>query len=233
MCGTLWFTRKSLVLLTGNRPFSEWASLLVILMSWANLSLGYELWYRVPYDIPSLFFFSACIYLILSRNFLAFYPVFVLATFNRETSIFLVLFFAICEWESGLVLMLHLFAQVMLWIATKAYLRHLFRANGTVMADVHHLKSNLHFLMNPSQWPQLASIFAFMLPVIFFGFHWIRDRRIQFAVLSIFPLWFALMMVVGVIIEIRVFNELSALSALAVGLILFHRRRAVASTVVE
>jgi hypothetical protein len=60
------------------------------------------------------------------------------------------------------------------------------------------------------------------LPVIVLGFKWIQDPRIQWACKLLFPLWFAAMLMMGVILEMRVFTEMISIEALAVGLIAYN-----------
>jgi hypothetical protein len=234
LLGALVATQMSLLTLTKNARFSRWAGFLVLYMAAFNLSLSYGLSYTLPYDIPSLFFFCVGVYLVLTRRTLLYYAVFVVATFNRETTCFLTLFFLICEWYATEDtsrsrrmgrLAAHAALQAVIWVAIKSYMTHLFRGNPV---EVHsggimtlHLAQNIHFLLNPSEWPQLLGIYGFTLPILMLGFHWIGDRRIRTACLLMVPLWFVVMMITGVIVEVRVFDELSALLALAMGLIVY------------
>ena len=63
---------------------------------------------------------------------------------------------------------------------------------------------------------------GFLLPVIVFGFKWIQDSRIQWACKLLLPFWFVAMVMMGVILEMRVFTEMISIEALAVGLIAFN-----------
>jgi hypothetical protein len=234
MLGALYVTQMSLRVLTKDERFSRWACFGVLYMVMFNLSLSYGLGYTLPYDIPSLFFFCLCFYLVLTRKYLLYYLAFIVATFNRETTCFLTLFFLICEWlalkENPLrgkgKLIAHVFVQLVIWVGIKSYLTHLFRGNPVETQNngvaMFRVGENIHFLLNPGQWPLLLSIFGFTLPLLVFGFRWIQDRRIRTACLLFFPLWFAVMMITGVIVEVRVFDELSALLSLACALIVYH-----------
>ena len=51
------------------------------------------------YDIPSVFFFTLGLLLLYRRNWLLFYPVFLLATFNRESTCFLTVVFLITSFR--------------------------------------------------------------------------------------------------------------------------------------
>jgi len=233
--GAVYATQVSLNALTGDKRFSRWACLIVLYMATFNLSLSYGLDFTLPYDVPSLFFFCLCVCLVLKRKLILYYAVFVLATFNRETSCFITFFFLICEWFAStnlipsrrwLRLASHAVLQAMIWIAIKSYLTILFRSNpvetNTNGVFVFNVAKNLRFLLNPDEWPQLLSIFGFTLPLLVLGFRWIRDRRIQSACLVMVPLWFLSMMIVGVIIEVRIFDELSSILSLALALMVYN-----------
>lgn len=233
--GAVYATQASLSQLTGDKRFSRWACLILLYMATFNLSLSYGLAFTLPYDVPSLFFFSLCIWLVLKQKTVLYYAVFILATFNRETTCFITFFFLICEWFASADLTVprrwwrlasHAILQAMIWVAIKAYLTFLFRANPVEMNTngvfVLNVAKNLRFLLNPGEWPQLLSIFGFALPLLVLGFRWIQDRRIQSACLVMVPLWFLSMMMVGVIIEVRIFDELSAILSLAVALIVYN-----------
>jgi len=233
--GAVYATQASINVLTGDKRFSRWACLIVLYMATFNLSLSYGLGFTLPYDVPSLFFFCLCICLILKQKPIAYYAVFALATFNRETTCFITFFFLICEWFASANLTSsrrwwrlasHAVLQAFIWVAIKSYLTLLFRANPVETNNngvfVFNVAKNIRFLLNPGEWPQLLSIFGFTLPLLVLGYSWIRDRRIQRACLIMVPLWFVGMMMVGVIIEIRIFNELSALLSLAVTLIVYN-----------
>lgn len=231
MLGSLWATAGSINILVSNKTFSRWAAFIVGYMAIFNLLLEYDLPYRLPYDMTSLLFFCVGLNLILRRNWILYYPVLVLATFNRETSCFLILFFLICEYIRkdkripGLTA--HVISQLVIWIGVKSYLGWLLRnnaadVNGRALMNFHHITQNIKFLLNPGQWPQLISVWGFTLPLIIFGLPYVRDLRIRAAVCIMLPLWFAIMMATGVLIEIRIFNELSSLMALAVSLIIFN-----------
>ena len=95
--GAITFTRGSLYLLTSHSTFSRWAALLVAFMAYFNLPFVYGLAYTLPYDLPSLFFFTGCIFCVLRRSYFLFYLLFMLGIFNRETICFVTLFFLVWE----------------------------------------------------------------------------------------------------------------------------------------
>ena len=229
--GSVLFTWRSLSSLTRDEQFSRWASLLVVYMAYFHFPMAFGLNFFLPYDLPSLLFFCGCIYSVICRRMALFYVFFVLGTFNRETICMTTLFLAIWRWDEMkqrigvLVLSGHILTQAALWIAIKLYLSHLFAAN---VADTAHasfyykLAYNLRTIVKPQQWPVLLSVFGFTLPVTLAWRKWIQNAAME-RELFLLPAWFAVMMMVGVIIEIRVFSELISYMALVFGLILYHR----------
>ncbi len=234
--GAVAFTRGSLRVLTLSTSFSRWAALLVVFMAYFNLVLIYGPSFTLPYDVPSLFFFSGCLYFLLRRQYLPFYFLFTLGVFNRETICFATLLFLIwqrtpspsnpvpAKWS---VVAPHILAQLLIWVAIKFYLGRHFAFNpqehGGTGLFVPHLRYNLHEVFKPQQWPLMLSNFGFTLPLLISQRRWIQQPAISRMCLIVLPAWLLLMLYVGVIIEIRIFTELIAVVSLAVGLIIFHR----------
>jgi hypothetical protein len=221
---TIVCTRASVRVLTGNENWSMLGGLVVLYMTYFSLAVNYELAYMLPYDIPSLLFFSAAIYLLLTRRYILYYPIFVLATFNRETCILIVPFFAICYWltehRNKWKLIAHIGVQVCLWILVKLWLHRLFAGNTSDQAlgglFALRLFFNLKELVKPWQWPPLASIFGFLLPVYVVGFRYIKDRRLAIGGATTLCLWLGAMLIVGNLIEIRIFTEMNSIMALSI-----------------
>ncbi len=226
MVAAILCTRASLVFLTQSRSFASVSCFLVAIMAYFNYILSPDARFLLPYDLPSLAFFCAGLYLILSKQLTWYYPVFILACLNRETAVFLALFFAVLEWpRKHRVPWLHVAPQVILWTGVKLWLQHLYASNpveeGSGLFDV-KLLQNLGFLAKPQHWPTLLSNFAFTFPFVLY----LRDRISHEGLrkcLPILGLWFAAMMVVGVIIEIRIFGELISYMSLVVSLLVWKR----------
>ncbi len=235
LAGSVVATRFSFRILTHNAHFSRWSSFLIIYMAYFNLSLAYTNNYTYPYDLSSLFFFCLGIYLVLARKLWIYYPVFVLGVFNRETICFLTFFFCISEWfhfqplgvsQRLMKLAPHAVAQGLLWLGIKFALFRLY-AHNPMEIEQHALfllkaPYNIAELLKPWFWPLFLSNAGFLLPVIVFGFKWIQDSRIQWACKLLLPFWFVAMVMMGVILEMRVFTEMISIEALAVGLIAFN-----------
>jgi hypothetical protein len=229
--GSVLLTWRSLSHLTGDEQYSQWASLIVVYMAYFHFPLVFGLNFLLPYDMPSLFFFCGCIYCVISRRMTLFYLFFVVGTFNRETICMATLFLVIWRWQErsqrrlALVLIAHALGQAAIWIVISRYLHHLFAGNlpDTAGASFYYkLSYNLHAIVEPQQWPVLASVFGFTLPLVLTWRRWMKNAAMERGIYLLVA-WFAVMMLVGLVIEIRVFSELISYMALALGLILYHR----------
>ncbi len=229
--GSVLFTWRSLSCLTDNESYSRWASLLVVYMAYFHFPLVFGLDFLLPYDLPSLFFFCGCLFCVISSRMPFFYLFFALGTFNRETICMATLFLLIWRWPESrhrrqvAGLSGHILAQAAIWIAIKLYLHHRFSGNlpETVGAGFYYkLSYNLHAILRPQQWPVLLSVFGFTLPLVLTWRKRMKNPAMEREI-YLLAAWFAVMMMVGVIIEIRIFSELISYMALAVGLIVYHR----------
>ncbi len=173
----------SLTRLTKNEQYSRWASLLVLYMAYFQFPLVFGLDFFLPYDLPSLLFFCACLYCVISRRMLWFYLFFVVGTFNRETICMATLFLAIWGWEESkgrediLALAGHVLTQAAIWIVIKLYLYHLFAGNLAETAGAtfyYKLGYNLRIFLKPWEWPVLLSVFGFTLPLVLGWRKWMR-----------------------------------------------------------
>jgi hypothetical protein len=220
-------TRASLERLTGDGAFAGWACLLVPYMAYFNYVLSPEANFMYPYDLPSLGFFCVCLWVILAQRFAVYYPVFFLACLNRETAVYLILFFGVLEGtRRGRIegrLAAHLGVQVAIWTAVKVWMQHLYGHNPVEHGSglfVIKFAQNLRLLGNPYHWPVLLSNFGFLLPVVIWRWRDIPHRGLR-RCLPILALWFGPMAVVGVLIEIRIFGELISYVSLLAGLLVW------------
>lgn len=245
MFGAVLATAATLTRLTGDRIFSRWMSLLVIYMAYFTLAPGWGLRYTLPYDVPSLMFFCLGVYLVISKRDWLYYVIYPIAVLNRETICFLTVFFLVWRWQElktrvakvtlkdALPLAAHGAAQAAIWLAIKIWLTHRFAANPgdygangpqpAIVQILQKLKFNIHEILLPQQWPVYLSLFGFLLPVLWLQRKWIRNPGIYWSCAIVVPLWFAGMLLVGLIPEIRIFSELSALLVPALALIVHHR----------
>ena len=171
---------------------------------------------RFVYDLPSLAFFSVGLCLIYFRTHpLWFMALFAVATLNRETTLLLLLCFAIAQCKRGpawdwqqiyspgsLAVLLPLSGY---WIGWHLWVVRHFAANPVVPFPGVWL--NIGLLLLPIAWPQMIGAFAYLWPVVFAGRRRILDPVLR-AWLWVVPVWIAFMFRFGIILEIRIFAEL-------------------------
>jgi hypothetical protein len=226
IAATGWFLSRMYEKASQHRLFPWMPYTLLLVIAFVQYILHSEQNFLYPYDLLSLLFFTAGLYLIYSRNFWPLLLMFPVAALNRETIIFLVpLFFldACCEddkleWRR-LLRPLVLFKGVLLsgaWLAIQLYARHRFRGNE---ADIGiHASVNLTYLTHPQYWPQLLSIGAFLPLFVLYFWRRIPDFRLRMYC-WIFPVWLGVMCFYGMLVETRIFGELGGLLALVSTLI--------------
>jgi len=234
--------RATLLALTGDRRFASWVALLTLYMAYFNLLAIYGLTYTLPYDVPSLALFSIAVWLVMTRRYWSLLAIFVVGTLNRETFCFITLFMTLYTWfdmrqqatgEHNRSTWLrrvapHILLQAIVWVAIKLAIHHVFRNNPVDMGNTNsvvdfHLLKNVESLLKPQQWPLYLSLFGFTLPLFFWGYRWVSDRALARSLAILLAVWAMAMMIVGVIVEIRIFDELTAFLVPAIGLILWNR----------
>lgn len=171
---------------------------------------------RFYYDFPSLAFFSAGIYLIYFRRSPAVFALlFMVGTMNRETTLFLLLFYLLAnaqtngrlDWRLGtrprvwgVLLPLGLF-----WATWHVWIGWTFRHNPSAFSW--RCALNAVTLFWPPAWPQLLSLGGYLLPVIFMFRKSIADPTLRVWLWTI-PAWLAVMFFYGMWIESRILGEL-------------------------
>lgn len=190
--------------------------------------------FSYPYDMLSLAFFTAGLFFIYTRRFPALVAAMFLGTLNRETTLFLIPIymldaattpvenpaaplrqrFNLCQ-----VPWLRVAALLVLWVAIKLTLTHLFAGNDASENYV-RIRENLGRL-KPRLLPALLNICGYLLPVVILLRRQLRPIRFG-NYLYVLPLWFAIMFYTGVILETRIYGELCAYTAIAVVLLLEH-----------
>ncbi|HEY1963405.1 MAG TPA: hypothetical protein VGG59_00675 [Acidobacteriaceae bacterium] len=230
MAASIVVTRETLLKLTGDALLSSWAAFLVPYMAYFTYILNFGPHFLLPYDLPSLFFFCAGLYLLVMRRPLLLVPLIAIATLNRETSLFLIGFYLLFELSRGgdrkrrVAVLAYAAAMLAAWIAMRLVVLHLYGHNPVAaasrMADL-KLWQNLGFLVKPQHWPAFASVFGFTLPIVFVYRRYLKPDFLTRGLIVI-ALWLALMLFVGVLIEIRIFGELISYMSVALGVIV-HR----------
>lgn len=211
----LWLFRATLQRRIASPAFTALASLAIFVPLMVHFLAAeyFRLWY--PYDIPAVLGFAAFWYALERRSWIALYTIFVLATLNRETALFLAALPLLCLWNRMPLprLLLHSLVLGLLWLALKSGI-HMLVAPDALPFQI-QIGSNLAALVsNPLDSLQIASVFAFAwVPVLLFN-HRLDDDGLRRSLLLV-PAWFAAMAVVANIHEIRVFAELIPLVWLA------------------
>lgn len=183
--------------------------------------------FSFPYDLPATAFIGwGCVFALQCR-FWPLLPIFLLGTWNRETTLFLLGVFALAlattpegrlRWRS---LRPRDYAQLLAltlgWLAITQTQKHAYRANPTEAGP--RISANLHFLANPLLWPNILSASAFLLPWVYFHRHRIAYAPLRHALLLL-PFWVLLLLSVGQILELRIYGDISVPVAAAAALIL-------------
>jgi hypothetical protein len=232
--------RRTLYLLTGDATFSAWGSLLVLYMAYFNLVVGYEV-FLLPYDVVSLTVFVVSVWLILAKRYAALTLVVAIGTLNRETVVFVPIFLALYTWfkhkegehasevsgRSWRLVLPYVAVQLLIWLALRVWIEHHFRSNpleGSMPTRWFGIRlfGNLRSLTKPPQWALLLSLFGFTLPLFLAKFNKIGDRALAHATALVMGLWGVAMLFVGVVIEIRIFSELTAFLMPCIALIIWN-----------
>ena len=169
------------------------------------------------FDTPSLLFFTVGMILLYKKKWIWFYPLFAVATLNRETTCFLtfIYLFTALGNERVLTIVFHCAAQFFIWMIIKTALFVLFIDNPGSQAgfeisspgqDVTHFADNVHYFMNPKNVASFLSIFGFIwIPVLFLHGQ-IKDQFVKRSLLVFIPQVCG-MMIVANIYELRIFSE--------------------------
>jgi hypothetical protein len=224
-----------LVTATGSLAMLVYPTFLVICI-WTYV-IHVDANYSYPYDMPALAFFTAGLYYIYKRRFLPLLFVVLTGTFNRETTLFLIGIYILDaasnpappdrprlaeRFRPELVPWGRVLLLTAVWLAIKLPLSHHFAHNSTA-EDYIRIRENIGRL-KPRLLPSLLNMCGYLLPVV-----WLfrdRLRPLRFAnYLYILPFWIAIMFVSGVILETRIYGELSSFVAIAVVLLLEHHVR--------
>ena len=218
MLGTLLIARRLLRLIDG-RPGFEWMALGMGYAAYFDtvLVLNRNLFY--PYDVSATFFFMLLVYFAYKGRPVAFSGALLLAMLNKETAImavpvFFLLWHGRRRWQALTATCAGMAALAIgVRLAQWAYIRHICSSCHEMAQN--QLHENLHQLPNPLFWLSESSVFgfAYVAAIIFW-----RDipRRLRITGLVVYGIWLAGMMVVGVMREVRIFSELSALLLLMV-----------------
>ncbi len=178
---------------------------------------------NLPYDLPSQAFFAAGLLCIYSRRFWWLLVVVAVGTFNRETTLFLIILYVIDVFATRASVSVFQFPWLcitllsLVWIAIRSYLGHLYTTNDAGETFL-RVRVNAHLLI-PDNYPQILTACGFLLPVVWILRRQVPDRRLA-AWIYILPIWVAVMVFYGVLNESRIFGELCSLVAVVSVLLL-------------
>lgn len=154
------------------------------------------------------------------KKWLLFYPVFILGTLNRETTCFLGVIYLVTAFgrEKPGKIVLHVLVLAAIWLTIKGCLSRIFAQNpGSLFLFL--LVDNFQYLSRPGNVLSVLSSFGFLWILVLLCFRRIFDRFIRRSQVVALP-FFVGMLLVGALVEIRVFGELIPLVLAAVLLIL-------------
>ncbi|MBT9331359.1 hypothetical protein [Paracidobacterium acidisoli] len=223
--GAVYFTAHAIRHITGTSRY-KWLSFALVLCAYFDytLVLNRNLFY--PYDLPTLFFFSALTCFAVTGNYWLFALTFIPAELTKETVVIAILIFFLLQirqdnWKK--VVSYCAFLSVLFVIIKYLLFRELYQPCahcGNLMQN--QLRSNLSQLVNPLFWISIFSVFAYLWVAVVALWPWISQRmRYTFAITA--AAWGLLMFGAGILREIRIFSELSALLVVVIASGL-HRR---------
>lgn len=175
---------------------------------------GPRFWY--PSDVPAIAFTVLALCALRTGRLRYYYPILILATLNRETSIFFLLYFLASErprMPAG-SLLTHLAAQATLWLALKTGLYWIYADNPGAGAFMLKIGENIDLFKQPVPFLTVCSACGFaLLPVLL----WRGQIPGSFARSAIWVSvpFLAGMFCVGNLWELRVLAELAPITLLA------------------
>lgn len=122
----------------------------------------------------------------------------------------------------------HVALQIGIFAAARALVFTLYKGNPQEngvfvlgLFSMQFFEHNLHFLANPIYWPGIWSTFAFLWIPLWLGFKFLDHPGLRWSLLIVGP-WVLTMLLVGQVVETRVFGELISLVAPCVAVIGFN-----------
>ena len=197
----------------------SWLFLLLLpLMTVVNYryTSGGESNFYYPYDTASLFFLVVGFLLCLRAQWLYFIPWVFLATFNRESTILLVLLIPALHWKNPKTFIWPMLYALLAYILARfIVLNMLHDVPGQLMEWYFRTTSHTYFEVNLYWLFDLQNILLFLfcfagLPLFWFAFYDyipLRYRALRYVMLF----YFLGLMLVGNFMEARLFSEITVL----------------------
>ncbi len=159
------------------------------------------------YDWSTLAFMALLLGLMARRRWRLYLPLFLLATFNRETTLLLILIFSVVFFNrlaprrwlalAG--------AQLGLWLAARLVLGLLFHDNPGHLAQM-TFAINIRYLLLAETYG-LAQLLAVVAMIYLLFYRWEEKPLFLRRALWIFPVHLAILLVVGILSEWRIYLE--------------------------
>lgn len=203
-------------------PLLPFAVLIVVFFFDFYLSVPYSF----PYDPMSMMFLGWGLYLVLSDRFWWLLPLFALATWNRETTVFLILARGAValsregRWRLSAMKrrdFVEIAVLCVMWAVITVELHVKYHGNPTEAGT--RIASNLHNLTKPVLWPAILSGSAFLMPWIYWCRDLISAPKLRACVLLL-PLWVLMLLCVGQILEVRIYGDIAVFIAVCTAAIL-------------
>ncbi len=187
------------------------------LASLFTLPLAYVLPYNFtytfiyPYDLPAILFTTLGLIALYRKQWTWYYAIFILATFNRETSYFLTLVYLASALgiENGKTILRHIGAQAALWLGIKTALYLLFTNNPAQGAGLFELQlfRSLQQITNPGALSILARNWGMVWIFVLAWQHRIQNTFLRRGLLAVIA-QLLILFLVGVIEELRIYGEI-------------------------
>lgn len=231
--GLLYYFKKILEKLTNTSFGHFWSLLLLIPVSWNYMCIN-SIYHS--YDIPAIFFYSACLYHFINRKYILFYIIFIIATFNRESTCFITISIALlfCDFnlkknfQNNKSIIRHLLTQTTLWFLLIFVIDRLVNDSpGQAYEATYSIKQFFwNMIAGLPSWPYLNNERFFGNPRCFltlFGCVWIAIPFLHKHIpafckrlLLLIPIYLVPALLYANIMEARVYHELNVVISLAV-----------------
>lgn len=118
------------------------------------------------YDFPELLFMSVLTLCAVRRRWVLYYVLFILAILNKESDVFLILFFMAFAYRemSRRAFAAHLAVQAVLGFSLLVLLRHAYANHGGFDMQF-NLPTNIRYLLRPASYLMFFDVYAPMIPV--------------------------------------------------------------------
>jgi uncharacterized membrane protein len=219
MLGTLIVARRLLRSIDSHWGF-EWMALGMGYAAYFDtmLVLNRNLYY--PYDVAALFFFTLLVYLAYRNRAIAFTLVLIPAFVNKETAAMAIfIFFGLQYGRYSLPRLISLCGGmgalvVAIRLAQRVYIHHICSSCGEMTQN--QFSENVRQMFNPLFWLSESAVFGFAYVGLFLFWRFV-PVRVRVTSIAVFALWGAAMLAAGVLREVRIFSELSAVVLLVIG----------------